>query len=385
MDWWLITFFLGALLSLFLPTVPTIFCVVLSLVFASVIFLGNKTRKYTGLFLGCAWLIYHGAIYQDAKRSFSPSKVNSVRSAIIVKGTISTIPKLSNNKQRFNFVISHIEEVPLTDKYSVRLAWKNSTHPQFKYLSQGQQWQLKIRLKPAHGLANTGGFSYQSWLRKNHLAATGYVLNEKVNTKAKPINNTNPNNKTKQAKRRLTNNANVGKNILIENTISLRHRLYQKISTLMPEHELSPIALALMFGERSQLNKSHWRVLKNTATQHLIAISGLHLGLVAGGGYLIFNWLITILPLGLILPATLKQKALLINHQYIVIFLTLILVFFYSYLAGFSVPTSRALIMLLLYWTAKIIGVRLSITRLILLTIFTYLFCLFYLIVIYKY
>ncbi|MDO6447064.1 DNA internalization-related competence protein ComEC/Rec2 [Colwellia sp. 1_MG-2023] len=374
MDWWLITFFLGALLSLFLTTVPTIFCVVLSLVFASALFCWPKTRKYTGFLLGGAWLLYHGAIYQEAKFSFTPTKVNSASAALIVKGKISTIPRLSNNTQRFNFDISHVNDEKLEGEQSVRLAWKSSAHQQVNYLVQGQQWQFKVRLKPAHGLANSGGFSYQSWLRKNHLVATGYVLNDKGNVKTTSIPvslpKTNFVQKSKQAKTLFTNNANVNNNILLENSISLRHLLYQKITALMPAHELSPIALALMFGERSQLNKSHWHVLKNTATQHLIAISGLHLGLVAGGGYLLFSWLITILPLSLLLPGKLKQQALLSNHQVIVISLTLILVLFYSYLAGFSVPTSRALIMLLFYWAAKAIGIKFSVTRLILLTIF---------------
>ncbi|WP_353518235.1 DNA internalization-related competence protein ComEC/Rec2 [Thalassotalea sp. SU-HH00458] len=364
MDWWLITFFLGALLSLFLTTVPTIFCVVFSLVVASILFYWPKTRKYTGLFLGLAWLLYHGTIYQERKLSFYPTKTNSARAALIVKGTVSTIPRLSHNTQRFNFDISHINNERLADKYKVRLAWKNATDRHATILSQGQQWQLKVRLKPAHGLANTGGFSYQSWLRKNKLAATGYVLNDKIIAKTKCLHKTN------HSKVPLTNNVAIEKNILIDNNISLRHRLYQKISLLMPSHKLSPIALALMFGERSQLSSAHWQVLKNTATQHLIAISGLHLGLVAGGGYLLFSGLITLLPLASMLPLKLKRKVLLLNYQFIVIFLTLILVFFYSYLAGFSVPTSRALIMLLLYWAAKVLAIRLSVTRLILLTIF---------------
>jgi competence protein ComEC len=355
MDWWFITFFLGALLSLFLPTVPTIFCVVLCLVFASVIFCFEKSRKYTGLFLGCAWVLYHGLVYQEAKQRYTSLESESIRSPVIIQGEISSLPQLKNQTQRFNFSITHINHKLIKYGHEVRLSWKNKQHIHFNTLSQGQKWQLNVRLKPAHGLANVGGFSYQTWLRKNGLVATGYVINKKSIDK------------------RISKKGVLKVNIVnkrLQNTVTIRQSLYQKLSTLLPNNDLSPIVLALTFGERSGLTKEHWQVLKNTATQHLIAISGLHLGLVAGGAYAFFSWLMNVLPLRLLLSGTFQQKLLRINNKIIVILLTLLFALFYSYLAGFSVPTSRALLMLILYWGARGLGVKLSTTKLILLTVF---------------
>ena len=359
MDWWLITFFLGALLSLFLPTVPTIFCVVLLLVLACLIFWFTKTRKYTGLFVGAAWLLYHGVLYQEAKQRHSPSAITPIRQAIIIKGVITSIPQLKNNTQRFNFSLSHINNKLIQKDNKARLSWKSDKHIYFNNLSQGQKWQFKVRLKPAHGLANTGGFSYQTWLRKNNLVATGYVINAKSTNKAKT--------KAKTTEKVVKQ---YGINILLENTETFRQKLYQKVTKLLPQHNLSPVVLALTFGERSQLTKDHWHVLKNTATQHLIAISGLHLGLVTGGAYLFFSWLMKVLPLNILLSYKQQQNILRFNHQISVIFFTLLFALFYSYLAGFSVPTSRALLMILLHWTARGLGIKLSATRLILITVF---------------
>lgn len=361
MDWWLITFFLGALLSLFLPTVPTIFCVVLLLVLACLIFSFAKTRKYTGLFVGAAWLLYHGVLYQEAKQRHSPSAITQTRQAIIIKGVITSLPQLKNNTQRFNFSISHINNKSIQKDNKIRLSWKSDKHIHFNNLSQGQTWQFKVRLKPAHGLANKGGVSYQTWLRKNSLVATGYVINDKSTNKAKTKAKTKTSEKVAKQ---------YGINILLENTETFRQKLYQKVSKLLPKHNLSPVVLALTFGERSQLTKDHWQVLKNTATQHLIAISGLHLGLVTGGAYLFFSWIMKIVPLHILLSSSFQQKLLRLNHQMVVILFTLLFALFYSYLAGFSVPTSRALLMIFLYWAARGLGIKLSSTRLILLTVF---------------
>lgn len=350
MDWWLITFFLGALLSLFLPAVPTIFSVVLLIVLSCCMFSFAKTRKYTGLTLGAAWLLLHGSVYQNDKQAHSTLDLKQARQAIIIKGEITSIPQLKNKTQRFNFLISHINHIPIEKKNEVRLSWQSVSHIHFNNVSQGQKWQFKVRLKPAHGLANTGGFSYQTWLRKNGLVATGYV----INAKEKALKNAVKQNEI---------------NILLENKASFRHMLYQNVSALLPKHDLSPVILALTFGERSQLTKQHWQVLQNTATQHLIAISGLHLGLVAGGAYLFFSWIIKVLPLHILLSNSLQQRILRFNHQLILIVYTLLFALFYSYLAGFSVPTFRALLMIFLYWLARWLGIKLSTTRLILLTV----------------
>jgi competence protein ComEC len=361
MDWWLITFFLGALLSLFLPTVPTIFCAVFLLVLTCVIFSFVKTRKYTALILGCAWLLYHGSVYQETKQSHSSLKSESIRRSLIIQGEISSIPQLKNKTKRFNFLITHINNERIKQDHQVRLSWKNPYHIHFNSLSKGQKWQFKVRLKPAHGLANLGGFSYQTWLRKNDLVATGYVVNSKSKTNDKQKNKTTIKGEAE---------THYSDNICIENSVTIRQKLFQKVSMLLPHHELSPIVLALTFGERGGLTKAQWQVLKNTATQHLIAISGLHLGLVTGGAFIFFSWLINILPFRLLLTSNIQQKLVRINHQHIVILSTLIFALFYSYLAGFSVPTFRALLMLLLYWSARWSGIKLCTTRLLLITVF---------------
>ena len=36
-------------------------------------------------------------------------------------------------------------------------------------------WRFKVRLKPARGLVNPGGFDYQRWLLSQGIGAQGYI------------------------------------------------------------------------------------------------------------------------------------------------------------------------------------------------------------------
>ncbi|EEX92691.1 predicted hydrolase of the metallo-beta-lactamase superfamily [Vibrio orientalis CIP 102891 = ATCC 33934] len=89
------------------------------------------------------------------------------------------------------------------------------------------------------------------------------------------------------------------------------------------------ILLALMFGVRDELKADRWRQLQQSGLSHLIAISGLHIGIAFGIGWslgrglLRAHWTMTFAP-------TLFGLALAMG---------------YAWLAGFSIPTQRAMLM----------------------------------------
>ena len=80
---------------------------------------------------------------------------------------------------------------------------------------------------------------------------------------------------------------------------------------------------ALLMGDKAHLTGEHFKVLANTGTQHLIAISGLHVGLVMFGLYWFFP----------------KKK--------VSLFVVSILGIFYVLLVGFSPSAQRAWVMCL--------------------------------------
>ncbi len=91
----------------------------------------------------------------------------------------------------------------------------------------------------------------------------------------------------------------------------------------------------MLVGERAQLSPTTWQVLQATGTSHLMAISGLHIGMIATlVGFVALRLWRCGGSLCLVAPAPLVGYSA-----------GLIAAVFYSGLAGFTLPTQRALMM----------------------------------------
>jgi competence protein ComEC len=110
---------------------------------------------------------------------------------------------------------------------------------------------------------------------------------------------------------------------------------------------INPAALsrikALTFGDATSIRQPLWEIFSKTGTTHLVVISGSHISLIAGVVYLIVMrlWAWT----GLLNWSPQKVAAL----------SALIAAIFYALLAGFSVPTLRALVMVIVVMAAIIL------------------------------
>jgi len=368
MDWWLLTFFLGAILSLFLPEVPALFQLFLLLCLAIGFYCYKNLRSSSGLWFGALWILSQAYLYHSQlPNTFIDLMQN--KQLFVVEGEVLSIQvkslnvsdenisknidlKKSDLTKRFNFLVNTVNGQKLDSAFIIRLSWQKSTID----IAQGHQLLLNVKLKPAHGLANIGTFNYLSWLKAHNIVATGYVVNPKKkkvpsHTAIKPTDLT----PSKNVKTLHTNK------LLIANN-TLRQRLFEQYQGLTPSHELTPILLALAFGERSLLSPELWQVLQATGTSHLIAISGLHIGLLAGSAFFIVMLITQYLPLR-------DDRWQPFNIRYIAIVVSLLMAILYAYLAGFSLPTQRALVMLNLYWLSRVVGIKLSAKRLLLTTL----------------
>jgi competence protein ComEC len=343
MDKWLLLFFLGAVFSLFLPIVPMLFYIVLLLAFVVVLII-RKNYAITGLLLGCCWILLQGYLYQTTLSRNNLAKNDLHHQHHIIAGEVVTLAiattdhnKLSKqaNSQRFNLKVTEFDYKKLAYPFTVRLSWKN-----VKFTAkQGNTIRVKVKLKPAHGLANIGAFNYQLWLRAKNIVATGYVVKSDDNKR-------------------------------LNNTLSFRQQQLEKITQILPQHSLSPLLIALVLGERSTISSSQWQILTATGTQHLIAISGLHLGLVAASVFIMMLLAFKVLPLGYLLPIGIKNRLNQYNLTYIAIALSLFVTFIYAMLAGFAIPTIRALFMLNIYWLARLLAINIALKRWLLLVVF---------------
>ncbi len=172
-------------------------------------------------------------------------------------------------------------------------------------LRPGDRLDAALRLKRPHGYLNPGGFDYERYLFSHRIGASGYVrrfeLIGRSGERSPPV---------------------------------LRHRLYQSLKSRATPNVGAVIALAL--GERGLMEPAHRTLLFTTGIGHLFAISGLHIALVFGFIFLICRLLWTRCLLGRSLcPAA---RAATVPAWFAACI--------YAWLAGFTIPTQRALIML---------------------------------------
>ena len=116
----------------------------------------------------------------------------------------------------------------------------------------------------------------------------------------------------------------------IADVSSLRAEKLQQVKRQTEGLSLQGLLIALAFGERAWLDKTTWSIYQQTNTAHLIAISGLHIGLAMGIGFYLARVVQVFFPTRFI-------------HPYFPLVFGVLFALIYTYLAGFSVPTFRAI------------------------------------------
>lgn len=227
---------------------------------------------------------------------------------IYAQGVIASLPDDNTDRVRFEFVIEQLLEGDriIANPGRIQLSWYGQQRPT---LRAGERWRFTVRLKRPHGFMNPGGFDYEGWLFRHHLRATGYVRGNEhrqlpTEEREYPV-------------------------------LRARQRLADAMSTSLENRPYAGIVEALAYGESRHIPAAQWEVLTATGTNHLVAISGSHITLIAGLAFFVMRRVWLLWPtLALRIPAP-KAAAVAALAAALV----------YSALAGFAVPTQRALIM----------------------------------------
>jgi competence protein ComEC len=195
--------------------------------------------------------------------------------------------------------------VPVKLPKKLRLSWY---YPDQK-IKAGQQWSFTVKLKRPHGSLNPGGFDYERWLFSEGIGATGYV-------RPSPAPG-------------LLGNQSVWFSIDV-----WRQAIADKVSATSLDANSRALIKALTIGDGNSIDQQHWEIFRRTGTTHLMVISGSHIALVAGLVY----WLV--------LRLWARIGVLRWSPQVAAAWSALLAGIVYAGLAGFSVPTQRAVIML---------------------------------------
>lgn len=196
----------------------------------------------------------------------------------------------------------------------IQFSWRLNTSSKTNEIPKvGEKWQFSLRMKSPRGFANPGGFSYRAWLLQQNIIATGYVNG-------------------KESKR-------IGVESAGKSNFQLRSvldRVFFSESSL--EHKA--LFRALSFGYKDQITQKQWEVLRKTGTSHLMAISGLHVGLFAVFGFM-FGRLFCLL-------FSMRTNLGLGWYSIVPSVYSIAFSCMYAALSGFAIPTQRALLMVLL-------------------------------------
>nr|WP_242452382.1 DNA internalization-related competence protein ComEC/Rec2 [Morganella morganii] len=173
----------------------------------------------------------------------------------------------------------------------------------FKPECAGEIWRIfRPVLRPVHGQLNEGQSNRQQ-----------YLFSERVLFSLTP-----------------------GRSEKLSSVCNPRQKMIAAYLPVMDNLPHSGLMAALLFGERRGITPEQRRLVQETGVAHVVAISGLHIGLAALWGWWAGRLLLLLLPLRVmsyLIPSVLSVCAAIA----------------YVWLAGFAVPACRALTALLLW------------------------------------
>ncbi len=309
--------FLAGICSLFfLAAAPAPGLCALLAVAAVACLLRPGLRWVGALALGFAWAgIHAGRVAADG---VPPDRVLK---DILVQGEVLGLPeRRADGSLQFRFRIARwqaaAEPAWQEEARTVLLTWYRDA----PRIGTAQRWQLRVKLKPRRGLANPGGFDYARWLFAQRLAGTGYVRSGTLLRLPGAAACLRPD--------------------------RWRQGIARWIDGRLSEADRG-LVKALAIGDRSGIADRDWNLLRATGTSHLVAISGLHIGFVAGMVYLAVRRIRALIHWPAAVPATVAAA-----------WAGLIAAGLYALLAGMTLPTQRALIMVGTFMSARIVARR---------------------------
>ncbi len=278
--------------------------------------------------VGFAWAVIYGHWKLHGRL---PAEL--VKQPLLLTGSIVELPLQNRRDWRFVFepdsALHKDKPVKVPDR--IRLSWYKTD---FR-LHSGQRWQLLVKLKPPTGSLNPGLFDYEGWLFLEGIGARGYVVDS-------------PDNQL------------LGDSNGLPGFDELREHVRFSLASFTEFPSASALVTALTVGDKSRISQQSWDSFRALGINHLVAISGLHVGMIVmlvywSSGRL---WRLSDLACQWV-PAPRLQAVV-----------GLIAAVLYAGMAGFSLPTQRALVMIAVVLLARILLINMQAFRQLAIAVF---------------
>jgi competence protein ComEC len=284
-------FVVAILVVVRLPALPVVAPLFIGLPLALFGLSFTRTLPVSAFFLGLLFVLF---VAETRIGASLPGPLQSRNLQVI--GQVASLPERRDGIARFRFRLEATSSCDSDWTGLIAVSWYHAP----ARIRPGDRLRFTLRLTKPGASLNPGLFDYEGWLFAKGISARGYV-------------------KDSEDFELLESDA------LVMPHHTLRYRLRQIMRDMLKESPVKGLLIALTIGETGQISRSAWNSLTRTGTNHLLIISGLHVGLVAATIFRVFR----------LAPFSIRWAGL----------LTMLLAGSYSALAGFGLPVQRALIM----------------------------------------
>ncbi len=203
--------------------------------------------------------------------------------------------------------------------------YQKRSGPQNTPLQSGDYLDARVRLKAIRSFSNGLPFDYEAWLLRQSVDARGYIRT--INTR---------------------------RDAQVESDGIRTRWLHARNAEISAA--AWPWVAGLVFGEQSAFSAEQWQLAQQTGTLHLLVVSGLHMGMIAGFVFVIVSMVRRLVCLffplfagsSVVFWAVFKAIAVLVVCSG------------YVYLAGAGIALQRAMVMLLALVLVMLFARRLS-------------------------
>lgn len=222
--------------------------------------------------------------------------------SILLSGRITSAVVGDGNRIRFDLLVDHIHQQKLPKKEKVRVTrYVLSLEEMDSYTSiaRGDQWQGHVKLSVPDQARNPGAFNYNRFLFYQNIHYVGNITDQKWIADS--------------------DHTMIGK--LVYRLDNQRNGWSKQVERVFSP-DIAPIVQAMTIGYRTELDPELVDMYQKLGIIHILAISGLHVGIIIWALY----WALTRLPIT-------REKAIAI---------LLLFIPFYIYISGAQVSVVRA-------------------------------------------